>query len=422
MIQQKNAQTFSLTADYYVGVDWLVKEKKVIQVEPKINTKLAAIFDATTNDPDPEMSLESPNYNLPPVEYQEIDYLKILLDIMAAGLPSRYTENLVLIDWNTSQIPVTQQEDRLTPFLIIQFLQLLKVIVRKGLKKSYYKVQKNLTNTIKGKILVGSNIKQNILKSRSLQTFCEYQVFGADNIENRFLKKVLRFAVSYIENNKSLFTGDNLTTITHLTNYCRPAFEQIGNELNEDQLKQVRYSAFFKEYKEAIAVGRQILRKFAYNLSETANKEIKTPPFWIDMPRLFELYCYTQLLKANPQDKDYIHYQFSTYGNVLDVLISKPGCELVIDAKYKLQYQKGQIHQDIRQVAGYARLNKVRNQLAAKAAENIACLIMYPDMNAIDFSYSLSNLLRKAESVAAYCKVYKLGIRLPVIEKSGFSK
>ena len=48
----------------------------------------------------------------------------------------------------------------------IQFLNLLKSIVRKGLKKSYYKVQENLNNKVKGKILVSTHIKQNIFKKR----------------------------------------------------------------------------------------------------------------------------------------------------------------------------------------------------------------------------------------------------------------
>lgn len=418
LLEQKNADTFHLKANYYIGADWLVKDRKFIQVDPKINTKLAPTFEALTDIPDPEIGdYDQLKNKLPQAEYLEVDYLKMLLDIMSTGLPAHYTDDLVLIDWHTSQIPVTQQEDRLTPFLVVQFLQLLKAVVRKGLKKSYYKVRENLNNRIKGKILIGPHLKQNLFKNRLTQTYCEYQVFGEDNIENRFLKEVLRFSSSYIENNKPCF-GNNVEAITNLVNHCRPAFEHIGSELNEDQLKQVRYNLFFKEYKEAITIGRHILKKFAYNISETSNVERKTPPFWIDMPRLFELYCYMQLLKTNPKDKHHIHYQFSTYGNVLDLLISKPDCQMVIDAKYKLHYQQGQIHQDIRQIAGYARLKKVRSQLRITDDRNIDCLIVYPDLKATGLNCLLNDIIKTSNPIAAYDRVYKLGIPLPLKQRN----
>lgn len=86
------------------------------------------------------------------------------------------------------------------------------------------------------------------------------------------------------------------------------------------------------------------------------------------------------MIEHNPTDKMKIHYQFSTYGNSLDILVSKLDFQMLIDAKYKMHYQNGHLHEDIRQVAGYARLNKVRNQLNVTDNKNIDCLIIYPDM------------------------------------------
>jgi len=39
------------------------------------------------------------------------------------------------------------------------------------------------------------------------------------------------------------------------------------------------------------------------------------------------------MIEANPADKKEIHYQFSTYSNALDILVSKPNFQMVIDAK-----------------------------------------------------------------------------------------
>lgn len=157
------------------------------------------------------------------------------------------------------------------------------------------------------------------------------------------------------------------------------------------------------------------LKRFAYNITQTTTQKVLTPPFWINMPQLFELYVYSKMIEHNIEFKKEIQFQFSTYGNALDILVSHPEYQMVIDAKYKLKYQNGHLHQDIRQVAGYARLNKVRTELKIKDDRNIPCLIIYPDMvNGVD-DFSLINIRNSKRSIKAYYNVYKLGVKLPVI-------
>lgn len=97
-------------------------------------------------------------------------------------------------------------------------------------------------------------------------------------------------------------------------------------------------------------------------------------------------------MKANNFDRTRIKYQFSTYGNQLDFIIKDGDNSMVIDTKYKLHYKQGHIHSDIRQVSGYARLRKVRNELLTEAEKDkiIACLIVYPEIGIErDFNYTL---------------------------------
>ena len=143
------------------------------------------------------------------------------------------------------------------------------------------------------------------------------------------------------------------------------------------------------------------------------------------MPRLFELYFYQKLLKANNFDRGKIQYQFSTYGNSLDFLVNDGDNSMVIDTKYKLHYKQGHIHSDIRQVSGYARLRIVRNEIKKSTPnwnENslINCLIIYPEIEKQkDFNYTLACLskicVNPDNEIKAYHKVYKLGIALPMI-------
>ncbi len=404
---------FELKADYCIGLDWIGKTGRYLYVEPKINSKYAKLFDKKSEHDSDDNTKQKRSKEVDGSIF-ELDYLSMLLQVASVDESNREIINLVKIDWLAQPIKIEQKDDRLTPFLIVRFLQILKNIVRKGLKKNYYKVQENLNNRVKGKILVGQHIKQNVFKNRFTTTYCEYQQFGYDHPENRFLKKVLQFATAYLENNKSLF-GTIYSDIQHTINYCRPAFELISNVVNEYELKHIKHNPFYKAYEEALQTGQHILKRFAYNITQTSSKEIATPPFWIDMPRLFELYVYSKMIEANPAGKKEIHFQFKTYGNALDILVSKPDFQVVIDAKYKLHYQHGQVHDDIRQVAGYARLKKVREKLKVTGDINISCLIIYPDMeNGIE-DFSLENIRDNMKEIPAYYKVYKLGVKLPYI-------
>ncbi|RXM39494.1 restriction endonuclease [Chryseobacterium sp. CH21] len=384
----KEQNLCKIKADYYVGVDWLGNTGRTIYVEPKLNSCLSEYFNTCLNCDEESTEIPEQFENKEKAKTHEVNYLSILLEVMALPQTASYSKDVIQIDWNAKYIEIDQKDDRLSPFLIIQFLQHLRTIVRKGLKKSYYKKQENLNSKIKGKVLVGQHIKNNVLKNRLTSTFCEFQVFGEDHLENRFLKKVLQFATSYIENNPLLFYS-NLESIKHILSYCRPAFEHISSDVDEYYLKHIKKNPFFNEYGEALRIGQFILKRFSYTITKTMQKKIETPPFWIDMPRLFELYFYYQLIKANPGDEKYIHYQFKTYGNHLDFLISKPGYEMVIDTKYKLKYTKSYIHLDIRQVSGYSRLKKVITEMKSKNKDwkedsILDCLIIYPHLHQAD--------------------------------------
>ncbi len=407
-----------IKAGYFIGLDWLVKGRHSIQIEPKLNEKLTEYFNKSVEKEDENedsfKDSDTDNENL-----SEVDFLKILLEVMSQTKTAAEAGQIFKIYWNEPRISIPQKNDQLTPFLVIQFLQLLKTIVRKGLKKSYYKRQENLRNRVKGKILVGSHIKQNVFKNRFTHTLCEYQEFGIDNRENRFLKKVLVFCSAYIQNNAVAF-HNNKADIEYILNYCRPAFEQVGNQLDNIHNIRLHRNPFFKEYEQAFEIGHYILKRLSYNISNTAKKEVELPPFWINMPLLFELYFYAKLLQANPDASSHIHFQFKTHGNHLDFLISRKDYQMIIDTKYKPAYQSGQIHQDIRQVSGYGRLMKVREKLGLSNDIDtvIDCLIIYPTFkNGLeDFHLNKINSEMKKSPIKAYYKVYKLGIELPLIK------
>ncbi|RYX99905.1 hypothetical protein EON78_02375, partial [bacterium] len=230
-----------LKSDYFVGIDWLTNDR-FIHVEPKLNIEISKSFETISSIGDDDISEEDiRNYekeaekNAKDGIAREVDVIAMLLEIMSHKEVAKYTDKLLLIDWKALEIPINQKQDLLTPFLVVKFLKLLQDIVRKGLKKSYYKVTENLNNRVKGKILIGQQIKQNVFKNRLISTVCEYQVFGEDSIENRFLKRVYLFCAKYVENNANFFKDRN--NISWIINYIRPTFEKISSEVDLHEIK-----------------------------------------------------------------------------------------------------------------------------------------------------------------------------------------
>ena len=233
----------------------------------------------------------------------------MLLASLKHDAATKEIEELFLVKWDKPTIEITQKQDLLTPFLVVEFLSLLKQIVRKGLKKTYYKLEHNLQGRVKGKVQISKTIKHNLIKSKNLYTYCSFDEFGIDNKENRLLKKTLQFIKRYLPPYSQLTKNKELQDIF---NYINPAFIQVSDQIEVTEIKQTKSNVFYKEYKQALYLAKLILKRFGYNISNTVKDKIQSPPFWIDMTKLFELYV-LGLLKDRFQNQ--VKFQCKYYGN-----------------------------------------------------------------------------------------------------------
>ena len=382
-------ESLSLKMSYFIGADWLVKNQQAIYVAPKINNSV-----------------------------QEVDYLGMLQSCLTHGSIAKNTKDLYYIKLNEPFIEIDQQMDLLTPLLIMQFLQILKSLVKKGLKQSYYKVERNLNSRIKGKVLIAHNIKKNVVRNKVTNTFCSYEEFGFDSIENRVLKHTLSFVRRYLSQ-----YPEYLRSMKYLIDYCTPAFENVSDEVNLHELKAVKRNPFYKEYQEALKLSKIILKRFGYHISEIQHstvEKILVPPFWIDMSKLFELYI-LGLLKDKYGDK--ILYQAEgTYGEP-DYLLVDDIEPIIIDAKYRPIYQEDKnvntfIIKDIRQISGYARDVGILDKLGYHTVEEqsssvVSCVVIYTDQDEGD---KLPNSLTAGKSIEGFTKFYKVPISVPVLK------
>ncbi len=74
--------------------------------------------------------------------------------------------------------------------------------------------------------------------------------------------------------------------------------------------------------------------------------------------------------------------------------------------------------EDAREIAGYARLSKIYNELGLneETAPPIKCLIVYPDQEENEkFSFT-QDTEPKFDTVGGYIRMYKVDIRLPEIK------
>jgi len=314
------------------------------------------------------------------------------------------TEGLFRIEFEKDFIKIKQENDYLSPLLFAQFLNILKTIVNKGLRRSFYKVEENLNAKVRGKILVGSSIKNNLLKGRVDRTYCKYQQYGLNHIENKVLKKALEFVASNISNHKS-FASLKKNII-----YCKPFFNKIDSNVDESQIRNYKANPFYAEYSQAIKLAKLILKRYGFKIENTTKTIISTPPFWVDMSKVFELYVYKKLKEK------FVNVNYEPYinGYYPDFLVSSKDFTGVIDAKYKPRYRDNLIDiADIRQVSAYSRMSGVYDHLAIKDKNTlIDCLIIYSDQTLgnedIDFE--------KHRTVKNYEQFYKIGFKLPQIE------
>ena len=339
-----NAESALIESSYYIGLGWIKPWGMPVLIEPKLNESNS-----------------------------KLNYVQLLLEALKEPENINHLDGLMEVNFNDEWIEVNgNKQVELTPFLIVQYLMSIRSIVRKGLKKDYYPITENLHSKVKGKILVGRQTRENLLKNKVTNTICSYQEFGTNSEVNQFLKYVLSFVRAQVENYPSL-----RSSLIDILNYDMSSFEQVSLKKFHSYQKKVTNS-FYKEYNVAIQLGNQILRLMDNNLSISNSEFKKHPPHWIDMSKLFELYVFKKLREKFSGSKE-VTYHLKTNYQELDFIVKKGDFKVIVDAKYKPRYKTGNPSiSDARQLSGYSRLNSVYNELDIHGDQLIPVYIVYP--------------------------------------------
>ena len=387
------------TASYYIGAAWLVEKDLAVVVTPKM---------------------------------KNIDFVEMFLAALKIDTQkeSNYFAKCYGIQFDEPPIETNEELNQLTPLLVLHFLSLLERLVKRGLKKGYVLHEENLKAKVKGRILFGKHLKSNEFQQRADRVYCQYQEYTEDIPENRLLKKALLFSERVISRCDSLKRQSEYPEIQSRLNKLKSMFSHISDEIELYQVQKISSNKLFKDYKEAMKVAKMILRRFDYSIREAASEQRSTPPFWIDMARLYEMWVWGKLTAAYPKQ---IEFQVQGHCNTAVDFIKKDE-KIILDAKYKPHYEDSNrgILDDIREISGYARDKRILKQLGVDKEENeIKCVIVYPEPEKLKSdeddkeadsdckvvkTFLQDTVLSQCSEIKWFRNFYKISVPLPIVE------
>ena len=173
-----------------------------------------------------------------------------------------------------------------------------------------------------------------------------------------------------------------------------------------------------------------ILRRFDYSIREAGSEQQSTPPFWIDMARLYEMWVLGKLMAAYPEQ---IEFQVQGHCKTAVDFIKKDE-KIILDAKYKPHYEDSNrgILDDIREISGYARDKRILKQLGGdKEEKEIKCVIVYPEPEKLKSdeddkeadsdckvvkTFLQDTVLSQCSEIKWFRNFYKISVPLPIRE------
>lgn len=376
------------TAGYYIGVTWFKENQVAGFVEPKI----------------------------PNVDFIQMFSQALLVD---SDKESNYFSKCYGIDFKQSPVQIDSSVNVITPLILLHYISLLNKLVKHGLKKGYVHREQNLQSKVKGRILFQKNYRINKITKRDDRVYCGFNEYTVDIPENRLLKRALLFTEkaisrSVIRNKKDLYEDLRIKI-----NKIKAYFNEVSEDIEISEVQSISANKLFAGYKDALRVAKMILRNFGYSVNNIGHNDKSTYPFWIDMPRLYELYVYGVLRNCFGSQ---VEFQVEGYyGSAADYIIKNQ--KIILDAKYKphYEYSNGGILDDIREMSGYARDQKILKHFDNPENE-IPCVIIYPskiDNETDSFIESKlvpgMNIVQNATPIRAFRNFYKIKIEVPIM-------
>lgn len=250
--------------------------------------------------------------------------------------------------------------------LAVSYIKECERICRKQLKTQMSFRDENLHGKIKGKILFGRHIRNNVVNGREDRIYCRFSVFSIDTPENRILKAGLAKAEKIL-----LKSGVFLSNLRPIIRYCRKSLENVRQiQLSSQLFSSAKITGMYAYYKQAIRLADLIYKHRSVSIMENSDRKVQVIPFVINMERLFEYYVRVLIKEQIKSDNSYSLEKFGQKYALLrnnneksylikncipDIVILKNSAPIaVFDAKYK-DFRRGD-RDDSHQLMSYSLL------------------------------------------------------------------
>jgi hypothetical protein len=375
---------YYLRLHYFIGAWWIEPGEIYLEVKPKSHAGKRIAF---------------------------VQLLSEILEDPAVGgeffesLTAR--ERVFYVDINTPPVPVGKSTliENFLPFVVFAFLKSVTDLVKKGLKKNYTKVTQALDGRLKGKININSSLRAGFFKGKPIRNICSFDIFNEDCLENRLIKTAL------IEVNKWLYLGKlssfiKIPFVEQTLKKLLVRFEYISiiHGTTSYLFTQLKNSTFYPEYNIALDLANLILNRTG--LKPVTGDTYAVQPFYINMPKLFELWVYKKLREIHAD----VFYQYKV--EITDKVSQKsfypdfviPSECKISDAKYKFVESRDVNIEDLKQLSLYGRLNKIKKLCKGAGSTTPILELIYPSFDIDNRLYS--EPLRDFEQIiTTYIKV-----------------
>ncbi len=386
------------SAGYFIGAAWLARSPRDVNEEstPKVIVT-------------PKM--------------ENIDFVEMLCRAFEFYPSAEYFSNYYGIDFDAPSIPCSSFQDQLTPLLVIHYISIMKKLTRHDLKRGYVQREENLKAKVRGRILLSKDLQKNRFMQREDYIYCSFQEFTVDIPENRLLKRALLFAKNILYTFPAFQKYTKFGTLLNQVNSLLSSFVNVSDYIEDYQIRKISSNKIYKDYGLAIKTAKKLIRRFGNSISNIQRPPQNIPAFWIDMPRLYEVYVYSLLEKAYP---GVVLFQVQGSHNT-QVDFIKIDERIIMDTKYKPRYDfsNENIVEDIREISGYARDESILSHMGynshdANSIPVIPCFIIYPygdTQKPIETYFPATGLLSRREEskIHGFLNFYKIGVPLPTL-------
>ncbi len=326
-------------------------------------------------------------------KFPTMNYIKMFAECVADSVISKYINCLNF--WADEDLINVENDNDFLLLTAIAFLHELNTLCKRHLRRHFLREQQNFVGKVKGKILIGENLRQNIIRQRPDRVFCEYQSVSNDILENRILRTALKKAARCIAEHAKNKKHD-LSKPQEWIRACRAHLNGVSIvHIKQRDFVAVRTRGVFVHYKRPLHLAKAVLRQFGFNPQQDI-KQTQTPPFALDSAELFERYAELQLRKQYPKLIALYKRSHGVEGGKDDgdsfgvevrpdfyVAGNEPQ---IMDAKYKYTNDKEnpdkiKIEQsDIYQVVAYSQHLEILNKINSNG-QKIKLSLVYPSVN-----------------------------------------